>query len=143
MRQRKQIELMCNQRKQFLSKIYDEIQVSQDIKKIFNTEFCICMFTTLNVNLNYISIQVIQEAYKIGLSESNDLSSDPSKKEENILYAELKTEFKQQEKICNILSQITVHEKEFELDEELKAIVAESARKWSLLLFKLKLFCKK
>jgi hypothetical protein len=85
---------MCNQRKQFLSKIYDEIQVSQDIKKIFNTEFCICMFTTLNVNLNRISIQVIQEAYKIGLSESNDLSSDPSKKEENILYAELKTEFK-------------------------------------------------
>lgn len=85
---------MCNQRKQFLSKIYDEIQVSQDIKKIFNTEFCICMFTTLNVNLNNISIQVIQEAYKIGLSESNDLSSDPSKKEENILYAELKTEFK-------------------------------------------------
>jgi hypothetical protein len=52
------------------------------------------MFTTLNVNLNYISIQVIQEVYKIGLSESNDLSSDPSKKEENILYAELKTEFK-------------------------------------------------
>jgi hypothetical protein len=33
LRQRKQIELMCNQRKQFLSKIYDEIQVSQDIKK--------------------------------------------------------------------------------------------------------------
>lgn len=102
MRQRKQIELMCNQRKQFLSKIYDEIQVSQDLKKIFNTEFCICMFTTLNVNLNYISIQVIQEAYKIGLSESNDLSSDPSKKEENILYAELKTEFKQQEETWNI-----------------------------------------
>ncbi|EFX73185.1 hypothetical protein DAPPUDRAFT_253382 [Daphnia pulex] len=81
LRQHKQIELMCNQRKQFLSKTYDEIQV-------------------------------IQEAYKIGLSESNDLSSDPSKKEENIPYAELKTEFKQQEETWNIFPLITVQEDE-------------------------------
>ncbi|EFX73164.1 hypothetical protein DAPPUDRAFT_253344 [Daphnia pulex] len=85
LRQRKQIELICNQCKQVLSKIYDEIQLTQ-------------------------------EAYKIGLSESNDLSSDPSKKEENILYAELKTEFKQQEEIWNIFSQITVQEEESELN---------------------------
>ncbi|EFX71679.1 hypothetical protein DAPPUDRAFT_255515 [Daphnia pulex] len=39
-----------------------------------------------------------------------------SMKEENILYAELKTEFKQQEEIWNILSQITVQEEESELN---------------------------
>jgi hypothetical protein len=50
-------------------------------------------------------------------------------KEENILYAELKTEFKQQEEIWNIFSLTTVQEDESGIERGIeKDCIAESAR---------------
>lgn len=80
-----------------------------------------------NMNPSDYSIQVVKD-YTIDLSVFNTSSSDPSMNQENVEESVpgVKTELKQQRQIASILSQNYFQEDEFELEEELNKILAES-----------------
>lgn len=79
------------------------------------------------MNLSDYSIQVVKD-YTIDLSVFNTSSSDPSMNQENVEESvpDVKTELKQHRQIASILSQNYFQEDEFELEEELNKILAES-----------------
>jgi hypothetical protein len=79
------------------------------------------------MNLSDYSIQVVKD-YTIDHSVFNTSSSDPSMNQENVEESVpgVKTELKQQRQIASILSQNYFQEDEFELEEELNKILAES-----------------
>lgn len=79
------------------------------------------------MNLSDYSIQVVKD-YTIDLSVFNTSSSDLSTNQENVEESvpDVKTELKQQRQIASILSQNYFQEDEFELEEELNKILAES-----------------
>jgi hypothetical protein len=79
------------------------------------------------MNLSDYSIQVVKD-YTIDHSVFNTYSSGPSMNQENVeeSVSDVKMELRQQRQIAGILSQNYFQEDEFELEEELNKILAES-----------------